>query len=465
MSEREKRPPTPFWEVRARGSAPEVVDIEQVGDDRLTDARPEIAHLFRRAGFGARPADLDKYASAGYEQAVADLLVAPATNGQPSPFGSTTPSTGTMMSNHAEAVRQAQAGWMKTIFLSPAPLVERMVLMLSDHFATAFSPGDNVDLRQLKDQQALFRRNALGNFRAICQGLLTDVALGCFLDHDTNRAESPNENLAREMLELFTLGVGYFTERDVKELARALTGYELRGTGDARKLVWVASYHDAGSKTILGRTGNFTPPQALDVVLSHPQAFRHIARRLATTFYRPDPPATVVDRVATALRDSGWELKPALRTLFLAPEFRSASARYTLVKSPAEFVGGAIRALRRQEFADAAGWVQAAGQPLFRPPNVGGWTANEGWLSAGAVLARYNAASRMAGLHLSAPKAGLPTTPDVAAWMKVFGLTELAPGTRAGLDTYFQRLAHRGPKVKIGGVITLLLTSPDYYLA
>lgn len=432
----------------------------------MIDHRSEIAHLFRRAGFGARPADFDAYTTAadGFERAVADLLVAPPTTGQPAQYG-TEPLTSGAMATDAAAVKRAQAGWVKTMVGTTAPLVERMVLLYADLFATAFSPNDNIDLKQLRDQQVLFRKNALGNFRTLCHALLTDVALGCFLDHDTNRVEAPNENLARELMELFLLGPGHYTETDVKELARAFTGYELRGTGDARKLYFIPALHDAGIKTILGRTGAFTPAEALDVVLAHPQAPRHLAGRLVTTFLHPDPPATVVERVATELRTGGWEIAPALRALFLSPEFRAAENRYSLVKSPAEFVAGAMRALKRTEFGEAALWTQNAGQVLYRPPNVGGWIPNEGWLAAGSILARYNTASRLAGLHLNAPKAGLPTTPDLRQWMAVFGLAELSPQTQAGFDTYFQRLADRGPAVKIAGVITLLLTSPDHYLA
>lgn len=430
--------------------------------------RGDIAHLFNRAAFGARSGDLHTYSEAGFEAALEDLLSGVpngAVVGTSAPVAVAMPMS--TMEEGAKQLRDVQKSWVKVMVKTQAPLAERMVLFLADHFSTVWAPGDHIGSEALAAQQSLLRRQALGNFRSICQGLLSDVALGCFLDNDVNLLGAPNENLARELLELFLLGHGWYTETDVRELARAFTGYELRRQSNGSwKLVWDVRRHDDGPKTILGRTGRFTPLEALDVVLDHPQASRHLASCLVAHFVRPDPPSDLVEDVGANLRATGWELIPALRMVFMSQQFRADPAsRQALVKSPAEWVVGAMRALKRTEFGSAAGWVQDLGQSLFRPPNVGGWTPNEGWLSAGALIARYNVASRLAAMHVNRPSKGLPAGFDVAAWMDAFGITDLTPATRAGLDHYLTRMAGRHVNTQTSGVITLLLASPEFSVA
>jgi uncharacterized protein (DUF1800 family) len=441
--------------------------------------RSLIAHLFRRAGFGARPADLDYYETRDYRVAVDELVSGmPLREQQPALYESTRPTVLNPAWNVVGRVINRDLGtlqndWMQLMAVTTTPLVERMTLMLHDHFATGYSPGDNIDTTELNVQNELFRTNALGNWKTLCHAMLEDVALGMWLDTDLNFKDAPNENLARELMELFVLGVNAgYTERDVREAARALTGYileyNLEPLGPRNRLRWIPELHDASPKTILGTTGPFTPHDLVDLLLAHPAASRHLARRLAQTFVMPNPSSAYVERIAAVLRTNGWEMKPALVEIFTSGEF--AASRGTIVKSPAEFAVALLRALDRTEYGQANYWMQRAGQILFAPPNVGGWVPNEGWLSAGFLLARYNAAVELATLNQNAfripgqvPLRG--TT--VAQWGEIFGLTELGDGTRSSLDGYLTTAQSKGytePAID-HAMITLIVSSPDFSLA
>jgi uncharacterized protein (DUF1800 family) len=209
----------------------------------------------------------------------------------------------------------------------------------------------------------------------------------------------------------------------------------------------------------------------VDIILEQPAAPAFIARKLAQTFLAPSPSASLVNRVATALRASGWELTAALQTIFTSNEFKVAGARNTVVKSPAEFVAGALRALGRTEnsaYQNGLAWMAAAGQSLYDPPNVGGWPSNDGWLGAGQLLARYNAASALADLHVNAlvvPGQPHATAADADGWGAVFGMTELTSATRGALALYLDRTAAETQQVRDAGMITLVVASPEFSLA
>jgi uncharacterized protein (DUF1800 family) len=441
------------------------------------ETRSLIAHLYRRAAFGARPADLDTYTSRGYDAAVTDLV-----NGKPAatPGSSTgiaglgnvgTMNMGMDSSAMKTTIHEAQAEWVKTMVTAKAPLSERMTLFYADHFATAFSPGDHIDLKVLNAQLATLRKFSLGSFRDLAHAMLDDLALACFLDNDVNVKDAPNENLAREMMELFVLGRGNFTEADVKEAARSLTGYVLQQTGGQKdnatyKLAYDPARHDDGRKIVLGVAGNFTPHQVLDVMLAHPAAPQFLAGKLVAHFLSPTNNGSAVDAVAATLRSSNWNIAAALKTLFTTPLFKSTSVRETLVKSPAEYVVGLMRSLSRTEYKSAAIWIEEAGQSLFRPPNVGGWATGTQWLGAGSTLARYNAAANIAQWHGNKPSALTPSTQfDVKTWMEMLGMTSIAPSTQAALENYMRNIANQIAAVRRAGLVAMLAVSPDYNLA
>ena len=442
--------------------------------------RSLIAHLFRRAGFGARPTELDHYEAIGYDVAVTELLAGAPLMGQQPSFAESSdqilePTYNLVGRAVPRALLEIQAEWLTRLVTTTVPLIERMTLFLHDHFATAYRPGDTIDTQELTAQNRVFRRHALGNWKALCHAMLDDVALSAWLDHNVNVKEHPNENLARELMELFTLGVGNYTEADVREAARALTGYQvgynLEPGGPRNVMVFNAALHDDGVKTILGRTGNFMPHDVIDVVLAHPAASRFLARKLIEHFVMPAPSSAFVERIARSLITNGWELVPPLRAIFTAPEFKATSVRGGLVKSPAEFMTGAFRALGRTEgdlIQTAVGWMSQAGQALYDPPNVGGWPHNEGWLGAGQLLARYNAGSMLADRHVAAfvfPGTTAIGATTVQGWGEVFGITDLTPTTAAALQGYLDRSGTATPQTVAAGMITLVVASPDFLVA
>ncbi len=304
----------------------------------MTDEnRALLAHLFRRAAFGARIADLDTYASKGYNQAVNDLLGARSSTNPTSSLTSALQRThtagaakvgtaGALPSLTQATLDDIQTAWVQNMVTTKAPLVERMTLFLSNHFATAYSLNDHIDVAAMTDQQTTIREFALGSFKDLAHKMIDDRALGLFLDNDKNIKGSPNENMARELMELFILGAGNYTEQDVKEVARSLTGYKLKKSPTGYSLTYDKALHDDGLKTVLGVTAAFTPHSVLDLLLSQPAAAEFIATKLVTNFVATKADSNLVSQVAASLR-SNWNLSDALRMIFMSSPFKSASAR------------------------------------------------------------------------------------------------------------------------------------------
>lgn len=356
----------------------------------------------------------------------------------------------------------AQAEWVRSMVETQTPLVERMTLFFANHFATAQTGG--VDAVSLMQQQATIRKHALGNFAELTHAMIDDLALGRFLNNDFNSKARPNENLGRELMELFILGAGAFTEQDVKEVSRSLTGYAVFVAPAVQpQMFYDEKRHDDGQKTVLGVTHNFTPHGVVDLLLAQPTAKRFIATKLVTTFVSPTPDAALVAAVAKSLQN--WEIKAALRTIFLSPQFRSEGVRQSLPKTPAEYIVGMMRGLQRHEYTNAVTQMSAAGQTLYRPPSVAGWPMGKAMLGSGAMLARYNAAAYFAGLHAKQRATGTPKGDDIATWMTELGLTSLSPTTHDALENYRSAARRLSTASRTAGMLTLLLSSPEYQLA
>ena len=439
------------------------------------ETRAQLAHLFRRAAFGARPDEIDYYVLRGYAAAVDDLVSGrPIAGAPPIPTAPTSGSTSTADQFKRSELQKAQGRWIREMVSSSTPLVERMTLFLADHVATAFSPADRISVIDMEAHLSIIRGHALGSFSGLLHKLLEDPAFAIWLDSHRNRRGAPNENLARELFELFTLGPGNYTEMDVREAARSLTGYKLNkaemlmpgADGSAtNRLTFDSRLHDYGEKLVLGVRGTFMPHDVIDIALGHPAAAQFVAEKLVAAFQSPAPNPVLVGKVATALANNNWSLGPAMKALFMAPEFRAATSRSNMVKSPAEFVGGAMRALKRTEFDTAAALAAAAGQSLFEPPSVAGWTPNHGWLATGSVLGRYNAAATIGQLHATAPVPGFIAPATTEAWANLFGLSELSSATTQAIEAYRRETVTRTDKVREAGMITLIVSSPEFSLA
>jgi uncharacterized protein (DUF1800 family) len=418
------------------------------------DERRRIAHLYRRSGFGATRTELDRLETAGYAAAVDGLL-------DDSDDGSLDPAALGLDLTGEPKVGALQRAWIGQMVRAERPLREKMVLFWHG-LLTSGAPKVK-ESAWLWQQNDLFRRRALGNYGQLLLEVGRDPAMLQWLDGAQSRKAHPNENYARELMELFSMGIGSYTEGDVKEAARAFTGWTVdRLTG---QVALRPNQHDAGTKTVLGATGRFDDADVVRLILEQPATPRYLARRLLSFFHLDVPEPAFVDRIAGSLTGSGFELKPALRAIFMAPEFSSEAAYRARVKSPTEFAVGVLRHLGLAAPSDSiAGAMQQMGQELFVPPNVAGWPAgSRGWVSTSMLLARLNAGrGALARADLS-PLAG--GTPEQARDRLVDHFLEgdASARLRAVVGDW---LAARGTgAVGIRGAAHLVISSPTYQMA
>jgi uncharacterized protein (DUF1800 family) len=397
--------------------------------------RAEISHLLRRTGFGATAAEVDAGVRAGYEATVAALLAAAADASVAPPDLGPEPAR----PKDDPAARRAYAAelkersstlvlwWLDRMVATRTPLAERLTLTWHGHWATSLQKVRSP--RLMLAQNGTLRRLGRGDFRELARAMVRDPALLVWLDGQRNRKGRPNENLARELMELFTLGVGSYSERDVQEAARALTGWRVdRAAGTAEP---VPRWHDDGVKTVLGVTGELDDRGLVDVLTARPESARFVATRLWRRHGGPgDPPADTLDRLLAAY-GPGRDVTALLRALLTDPGFRAPAARRALVAAPVEYVVGTYRALglripREDRKAARAllGALAALGQVPFRPPSVGGWPGGAAWLSTAATRARLSFARAVtAAADLDAVADAAPTDrPDAAARLAAAGI-------------------------------------------
>jgi uncharacterized protein (DUF1800 family) len=313
---------------------------------------------------------------------------------------------------NAAELSDLRAWWQRQMVTSPTPLRERLTLHWHGHFTSA--TGKVTGFAQAFYQQnETWRKCALGNFRQFLEAVTHDPGMMAYLDLEQSNREHPNENYARELLELFTLGVGHYTEKDILETARALSGWVLAeppGTVVAKRPTapdrlqfpsitregmvprFVPGRHDAGEKTILGQTGRFGLKEVLDLIVAQPACGRHVAGRLIESFGASDPDGSLRERMAAAFRESRTEIRPMLRVLFTAPEFYAVRGDH--VKSPVRLLVGAGRDLKLEgEVTPALAQLTAPlGQELFNPPTVKGWPDGPAWISASTLALGYRLA-------------------------------------------------------------------------
>ena len=360
----------------------------------------DARHLLNRTGFAASPAEIGVFASLTREQAVERLLasvrkesVTPPPQWTSEPFqplrrirDMTPEERMALQRDRREKSLELKAWWIEEMRATPSPLTEKMTLFWHNHFVSAEQKVRSPHLMYRQNQ--LLRRHALGNFGTLLHEAARDPAMVIYLDSASNRKAQPNENFAREAMELFTLGEGHYTEQDVKEAARAFTGWSIDPTsGD---FMFRRFQHDDGVKAVLGRQGNLRGEDVLDILLAHPRTAEHVVEKLWREFVsmRPDP--TEVARVARLYRQSGYETTVALKALLTSDAFYAPENRAALIKSPVDLVVGTLR-----QFSFATGdmlpfalTLAQLGQNLFAPPNVKGWPGGEAWINTTTLLAR-----------------------------------------------------------------------------
>jgi uncharacterized protein (DUF1800 family) len=376
-------------------------------------------HLLLRAGFSAPPAQVSALAAMAPGEAVDGLLNFPAEAVAPPdfvPYPLRNQEVGFLLRGVSQeqrrdwyrdhfgqerrAVADLKAWWIDRILDGPSPLQEKLALFWHGHFATSAQKvlrcWHNFELN------ALFRRRAAGNFKALALEVAKSPAMLRYLDNDRNVAGQPNENWARELLELFTLGKGHYAEADIKEAARAFTGWST----DGAYFVYRDRLHDGGEKTFLGRTGPFGGEDIIDIIFEQPAASEHLARKLWRYFVHPQPDDAGVKQLAAHLRDSGYELRPALRTLFLSQAFYAPANRAACIKSPIQWLAALYEDLRltARPHRVLVNVLRSLGQDVFFPPDVSGWEGGRAWLNANTLLTRYNMPPYLA--NLSRKRAG-----------------------------------------------------------
>ncbi len=344
----------------------------------------EARHLVARTGFGLAYSDIAPLLPLSREQAVdAVLATLRATPTLPLPSWADAP--GKINTTTDAQMQELAAWWVLEMAHTTSPITERLVLLWTNHFVSAAPKV--ADARLLLRQNLLLRRDAAGSFGTLLHDIAHDPAMLLYLDGATNVARAPNENFAREVMELFTLGVGHYTETDVRELARALTGWTINGS---LQFVTVPANHDGGVKTILGQSGNFDGDQGLDIVLAQPSLPVFILSKLWTTFVSPTPDADTVQRLATGFAQSGLMIQPALRALLLTDAFWDPANRGTLIKSPVElaFSLDRVLGLSPAETASLPAALANMGQGLFHQPDVKGWRGYTAWINTDSAVRR-----------------------------------------------------------------------------
>jgi uncharacterized protein (DUF1800 family) len=340
-----------------------------------------IGHLLRRAGFSLSQEDAEAWRGLGYSAAVLRLIETLDQPPAPEPKGFDAYEPG--------AIQQT---WLDRMVGGRSPLAEKLALFWHGHFATSNTKIQEPQL--MWTQYKLFREHGSGRFRPLVEKVSRDVAMIRWLDGNANRKGIANENYGRELQELFTLGIGNYTETDIREVARAFTGWGSRH----HDFVFTDAFHDHGKKTVHGKTGDFDGDDVVKILTDLPACRTFIARKLLTFFVHPEPQPGEVKDVAAVLEQTDGDIRSALLVIFMSPGFREAARHRALVKSPVEFVVGAMRAVGVQR---APLWVHGSlermGQILFRPPSVKGWTSGAGWLNSAAVVERLKAARRFAG--------------------------------------------------------------------
>jgi uncharacterized protein (DUF1800 family) len=352
------------------------------------------AHLHRRAGFAASWAVLARDRADGPEAAVDRLLAGSAQSLDGSPaaeFEATMDSMATQLATSA-GLGELQAIWLYRMIFTAHPLRERMTLFWHNHFATSMAKVQSASLMQ--QQNSLLRANALGDFRKLLEAIGKDPAMLIWLDSTTNRKAKPNENYAREVMELFTLGRGHYKEKDIQEAARAFTGWFV--IKDQFKEV--VRQHDDGNKTVLGETGKWEGNDIPAILLKQPACATFLCQKLYRTFVSEtsSPSDALIAPLAKALRDSGYHIEAPIRMMLRSNLFFDPAVRRRRVKSPVEFGVGTIRALEvtnpTVEASALAAACERMGQSLFAPPSVAGWEGGAGWINSTAMLARDNMA-------------------------------------------------------------------------
>lgn len=415
------------------------------------------AYLWRAAGFGVTPSELQRSLRQGYQASVRELVRYHPERPRPPRLTAFPPGFTLTLAQVASLI----TWWLNQMVTTRSPLQEKMTLFWHGHFTTAVVPV--VFPAFLAGQNDLLRQHATGRFGDLLLAISRDPAMLIYLDGHTNVKDHPNENYGRELLELFTLGVGHYTEADVKAAARAFTGWGIDWAKGAFRLR--PEQHDDAPRRFLGRTGQLGGEQVVQILADHPQTARRLADRLFRFFTGTPTPKAEVERLAAVYLEHHGVIAPVLEALFLGAAFRATAARRQAFTSPVEFVVSSLRVLHGRFRNLGAGpnwlWLQKLvemGQLPWLPPSVAGWAEGSAWFNTGTLLDRLNFAHQLSD-HFARELDGLVAgaTPEqaLARLLEAAGLLDVTDSTRAHLAEICRRQGVRT-------TLAMILASPDF---
>lgn len=449
---------------------------------KLPSPARDVAYLMRRAGFGGTLDTLDAAASRGLA-VIRDQLV----NYEQVPDNFTPPPADAITDQKTRDVTQLTVWWLNRMITTSRPLQEKMTLFWHGHFATANSKVRSPNYMYRQNQ--LFRTMGMGRFDDLLGAVYKDPAMLIWLDGQRNVKGAPNENFAREVMELFTIGRGNYTEDDVHAGAKAFTGWRVDDTGQVKLF---PRLHDDSQKTYLGQTGNWNADDIVRILSAHPATGTFLATRMWRFFASDQPPASAIATMAAAYYNSDHSIRAMVAALFNSPEFYREAVRDAHVKSPVEFVVSTIVqfGLQNPNLDRVPRALAILGQELFNPPNVGGWAGGANWINAGTMLSRFNWASVLTGdapgsksqidPNVILNASGAQTVEDLVYYVANLLGISLTSATEAALyryvesDSFGGSLQHRDgaglidemdAATKIRGLLHLALISPEYQIA
>jgi uncharacterized protein (DUF1800 family) len=430
----------------------------------------------RRAGFGATPQELQHYSSIGYEAALDELL-------HPERVDNSQLEADIKQQDFDfTAIEDLKRWWLYRMAYSKRPLEEKMTLFWHGHFATSNRKVANA--YSMYGQNLLLRKHALGNFHELLFSVSKDPAMILWLDNQQNRKGKPNENYAREIMELFTLGIGNYTENDIKEAARAFTGWQTLPNG----FFFNEKAHDYGSKTVLGVTGDLNGDDIVQILVGEKATGRFLASKLIKYFAFDNPSDTYIERIAEVYHKSKYNMRKVLHALFTDSDFLNKKAYHAKIKSPAELVIGTVKTLQLKKMnGDLPTQMARMGQDLFIPPNVKGWDGGVAWVATDTMMERFNFAARITGEKFSEmakfgttadlmEKQGLQNAGDIVDYFLALLVDSDVPSsTRSKLVAYVSSDIRGNPlgrmpdgqtlDCKMRGLVHLIMTLPTYQLA
>jgi uncharacterized protein (DUF1800 family) len=422
----------------------------------------DVAHLLRRAGFGGTTAEIQSLATQDIRSIVDHVVDA-------KPPAAVAPSVLLNSTRNYEQWVAMTHWWFDRMATSPAPLAEKMTLFWHGHLCSGIDKVEKA--LPMWNQHLLFRDKGMGSFRDLVQAVAVDPAMLRYLDNDQNVLGSPNENFARELMELFTLGVNEYTQEDVIASARAWTGYGRNW--ETGVFVYRPNRHDHGLKTFFGQTKAWTGPEIVNEILlgkKKDTAARFIVTKLWSFFAYPDPEKAVVDALVKRYQDTDLNVKALVKAMFLRPEFYSTKAKRGLVRSPIEYMVAAMKGTGLPaSVAHPEWWCRGMGQVPFSPPNVSGWRPNAYWISASAQWAKVSFANYLRW------KAGetkvlenierLAPADAVKTALRQFNIDNAGTQTKAALQRYVERERVTDRWAERSNLLFLTMMTPEMQLA